>query len=158
MAASCSGPCCPSGTLLWWNLWLDPSEQAQPWTSGRGPTPLEKSYSLSSTSRQCVCEFLCTCWGRHCRRQRWVGCERQKWWDENEERRHLAFILDTLNANALTCETEKDIWESLSCVFSLLICFGYVLCGWMKVIHSERGQQCIHRAEIMLLFGYLCSP
>ncbi len=55
MAASRFGPCCPSGTLLWrWNLWLDPSEQAQPRTPGRGPTPLEKSYSLCSTSRGCV--------------------------------------------------------------------------------------------------------
>lgn len=40
----------------------------------------------------------------------------------------------------------------------LRICFGNGLCGQMKVIYSERGQQSIHRAEIMLLFGYLCSP
>ncbi len=103
-----------------------------------------------------VCASLCARVGRgHRRGQCWVGCERQKWWAENEERRRLfAYILDVWDANAPTCDA-KNSSAKASC---LLNCFGYVLCGWMKVIHSERGRQCIHRAEIMLLFGYLCSP
>lgn len=128
-----------------------------PWAS---TDPFRKVIFTLLYIEGCVREFLCTCWGRQRQRQRWVGCERQKWWAENEERRHqLAFTLDEI-ARRKRSYLYRQI--GISCVIKvwlcLLICFRHVLSGWMKVIHSERGRQCIHRAEIMLLFGYLCSP
>ncbi len=142
---------CPSGTLLWrWNLWLGPFRAGPATDPGRGPTPFRKViFHFCSTSRGCVRAYAHELGGGTAEGNVELDVK-----DRNDGLKMKREDVSCLHSGRVRCKCsylwcQKFICESI--MFAEL--FWLCLCGWMKVIHSERGRQCIHRAEIMLLFG-----